>query len=62
MPFTSHNKEQISYQWDNKVAVSLLGKNEEVLVLGWADWKFCIGNRLQKPMYESDGGSYNIVN
>ena len=51
---------KIRHDFDNKVAVSLLGKNEEVLVLGWCDHKFCIGTELSKPFLSCDGKAYSI--
>lgn len=61
LPVDAWRKEScVSHSWDSKVAVSLLGKNEEVIVLGWKDWNLCIGVELTKPFMAGDGKSYTI--
>lgn len=46
--------------WDNKVAISLLGKKDEVLYIGFVDHKLCIGTNLISPMCSTDNQAFEI--
>jgi hypothetical protein len=56
------DKPIIRHCWDNKVAVSLLGKNEEILFLGWADHNLCIGTELMSDYLTKKVVSYSVNN
>jgi len=61
-PNIYRDKPKVEYSWDNKVVVSLLGKNEEILFLGWADHALCIGTELMRDCLTRKIVSYSINN
>ena len=61
-PNIYRDEPKVEYSWDNKVVVSLLGKNEEILFLGWADHALCIGTELMRDCLTNKVVSYSVNN